>query len=343
MGWYVKKSNGTCQRCFTLASLEDTGPPGISGDEEITISASVGAYGANYSSDVVTIQKALNQVPPDNGGASPKLVIDGKCGPKTKQAIQVFQIKHFGWKGADGLIERGKQTLAQLNEVLGKKIGSGDPQYLVTASVINFALSMVTAAQTNMSTALLYLDSKASNRSLPSFSREFKMRLLNKHFSLDSSNDRMNTYNKIKLKYDRMKQVFQRPGGPWGFAVFERDPYKEDYMAYVYGGGYFKPGQIWYHRGKKNRLDSIYLCTRFYDMADQHYQSFILVHELAHFVGQFDEISDYAYNHEGSPRGTKVKNLSHELKALNAECYANFAYEARTGQEPWHRFSPHFT
>jgi hypothetical protein len=64
-------------------------------------------------------------------------------------------------------------------------------------------------------------------------------------------------------------------------------------------------------------------------------QAFAVVHELAHFVAQYDEILDYAYNHEGSPRGAKVKNLSPELKILNAECYANFAYEARTGQEPW--------
>jgi hypothetical protein len=337
MVWFVKKIEGTCEQRVALTSREGSSKQPPSGDDEISVSASVGIHGANFSSDVVKIQDALNQVPPEKGGASPKLDPDCKCGPKTKNAIQSFQIKHFGWKGSDGLIEPGKQTLAKLNEILGKTGRSGGSQDLVARSVIQLALNFVAAARFNMLSASPVVDSKDSSiGGLPAFSRESLMRLLNKHFSLDSFQNRRKTFNKIQNAYDHMTQIFRRPGGLWGAAIFERDPIDELAWAYVSGGGYFKPGQTQYYKGKKLRLDSVYLCTRFLDNVDQHLQAFVVVHELAHFVAQYAEIADYAYNREGSPRGAKVKNLSPELKILNAECYANFAYEARTGQEPWH-------
>lgn len=336
MVWFVKKIDGTCEQRIALTGLEPTSKQFPGEDDKISISASVGIHGGNFSSDVVKIQDALNQVPPEKGGAAPELEIDGVCGPKTKSAIQAFQLKHFGWKGSDGLIEPGKQTLAKLNEILGRKKGTGGSRDLVASSVIRLALSMVAAAQTNLLLASPVIDSKdASVGGLPAFRREALMRLLNLHFSLDASPDRRTAFNVILNKYNRMRQVFQRPGGLWGPAVFERDPVNENAWAYTYGGGYFKSGQTQYYKGKKVRLDSLYLCARFFDTADQHLQAFAAVHELAHFVAQYDEILDYAYNGEGSPRGAKVNNLSPELKILNAECYANFAYAARTGQAPW--------
>lgn len=49
------------------------------------------------------------------------MVISGsdtqKTGPKTNGAIQSFQLKHFGWSGADGRVDPGRQTLAKLNEL----------------------------------------------------------------------------------------------------------------------------------------------------------------------------------------------------------------------------------
>lgn len=340
MVWFIKKLDGTCAQCITLTSLK--GPSqqspgavtGIGGDEEILISAPVGLHGANFSSDVVKIQDALNQVPTEKGGASPKLDLDGKCGPKTRNAIQTFQLKHFGWKGADELIEPGKQTLAKLNAVLGKRKGSGSLPDVLAFHVIQLALNMVAAAQANLLAASPVVDSKdLSIGSLSVFSRASLMRLLNKHFSVDSSQDRRKAFNVIKNKYDRMTQVFQRPGGVWGKAIFARDPLPLDHYAYTYGGGYFKLGQSQYYMGKKVRLDSVYLCTKFFEQLNSSGQAFGVVHELAHFVARYDEILDYAYNREGN--GAKVRHLAPELKILNAECYANFAYEARTGQEPW--------
>ncbi len=81
-----------------------------------TISASVGLKGANKKEDVLTIQNLLNKVPPSQGGPDPLLVLDGICGPKTRKAIQRFQLHHFGWCGTDSRVDPGHQTLAKLNE-----------------------------------------------------------------------------------------------------------------------------------------------------------------------------------------------------------------------------------
>jgi len=80
------------------------------------ISASVGLKGINRLDDVEKIQKLLNKVPKKDGGPDPKLKVDGKAGTKTNGAVQAFQLKHFGWSGADGRVDPGKQTLAKLNE-----------------------------------------------------------------------------------------------------------------------------------------------------------------------------------------------------------------------------------
>lgn len=80
-----------------------------------SITASVGMGGVNRSTDTITIQQLLNNVSPYDGGPSPPLVVDGICGPKTKAAIQNFQLKQFGWSGADGRVDPGQQTLERLN------------------------------------------------------------------------------------------------------------------------------------------------------------------------------------------------------------------------------------
>jgi hypothetical protein len=81
------------------------------------ISHSVGRMGGkNLPDDVVTVQQLLVQAPVAQGGTVPRLEIDGLCGPKTIEAIQKFQLHHFGWKGADGRVDPGGPTLIKLNE-----------------------------------------------------------------------------------------------------------------------------------------------------------------------------------------------------------------------------------
>lgn len=74
-----------------------------------------GSKARNLYDDVVTIQQLLNEIAPANGGANPPLKVDGICGPKTKKAIQTFQLQHFGWKLADARVDPGGATLAKMN------------------------------------------------------------------------------------------------------------------------------------------------------------------------------------------------------------------------------------
>jgi hypothetical protein len=62
----------------------------------ISISAAVGANAKNRPEDVATVQALLNHFIwiGKFSGAKP-LLIDGKCGPKTKQALSAFQFQHF--------------------------------------------------------------------------------------------------------------------------------------------------------------------------------------------------------------------------------------------------------
>ena len=92
-----------------------------------TISDSVGERGRNLAPDVITTQELLNGVLVPFGGPAVKLKVDGICGPKTKAAIKNFQVKQFGFAGADGRVDPGKQTLARLNVL---NFGSVDPPNL---------------------------------------------------------------------------------------------------------------------------------------------------------------------------------------------------------------------
>lgn len=89
----------------------------------VVIQDKVGRQCRNLNQDVKVIQDALNRVPVAQGGTPPnkKLDVDGNCGSKTIEAIQLFQLKQFGWSGADGKIFPGGQTHIRLNQILGQQ------------------------------------------------------------------------------------------------------------------------------------------------------------------------------------------------------------------------------
>ncbi len=86
---------------------------------------SVGENGKNLEADVTTIQKLLNSIAPEHGGASPPLKVDGKCGDKTKGAIQKFQLKHFGWKLADSRVDPEGPTHQKMRALAGMYVWKG--------------------------------------------------------------------------------------------------------------------------------------------------------------------------------------------------------------------------
>lgn len=81
----------------------------------------LGFKAVNDPPDVMVVQEALNDVTPADGGPQPLLKVDGVCGSKTTKAIQMFQLHHFGWKGADGRVDPDGQTLAKLNEIAASR------------------------------------------------------------------------------------------------------------------------------------------------------------------------------------------------------------------------------
>jgi hypothetical protein len=330
----VKATNGHCFK----TTIE-----GIGSDTPITtgpvmIRASVGSKGANRNDDVTTIQDALNRVPASDGGATPPLDVDGLCWQKTIKAIQTFQLKHFGWSGADGLVEPGRQTNAKLNDILGgpaarSSAGGRSSGTSFKMPDLSFGLAraqqFIRAARHNLNAASPYVDREDEpSGPFEVFSREFRMRSLNRIYEFDkfSAFYRRKIFNLINNIFVRMDQVFQRPGGLWGPAAFEPDQFKDENLAYTNYGGFFRSGQIRYHKsGGKMRLDSIFICEAFLEHIGQvDNQALIHVHELAHFVGHPELIDDYAYNHNP----TKMKNLPPKLRVLNAEHYMNFAWDA---------------
>jgi hypothetical protein len=93
-----------------------------------TIFESVGRMGGKFRpKDVVTVQQLLNQVPATEGAPPVRLDVDGLCGPKTIDAIQKFQLHHFGWPGADGRVDPDGPTLQKLNEFDGQKPAEPTP------------------------------------------------------------------------------------------------------------------------------------------------------------------------------------------------------------------------
>lgn len=83
----------------------------------VNISASVGQGGRNKNADVLAIQQALNKIPPNRGGPTPKLKEDGWIGPKTTGAIVNFQKINVGLK-ADGRIDVNGPTLTRIDNLL---------------------------------------------------------------------------------------------------------------------------------------------------------------------------------------------------------------------------------
>ncbi len=89
-----------------LDGLCKAGQPGgaiAPSDEIISIDLPVGQgfKAKNLDSDVRTIQQALDQIKPQQGGPATPLKVDGRCGPKTNQAIHEFSIEavRLAWHG----------------------------------------------------------------------------------------------------------------------------------------------------------------------------------------------------------------------------------------------------
>jgi len=133
----------------------------------VVITDKVGRSCVNRAGDVAAIQDALNRVPAHEGGTPPnkKLPVSGTCGPQTIEAIQLFQLKQFGWPGADGKIFPNGETHTRLNQILGTGIViPGIPTEAVTEA---FMIRMTTGGQhstkiSELNTLFLWIEDAAN-------------------------------------------------------------------------------------------------------------------------------------------------------------------------------------
>lgn len=321
--------------------------PALTGKVSVVLQYSVGQGGRNEAADVLQIQSALIQVGPAQGGTSPHAPLDGYCTPKLIEAIRRFQLKHFGWAGADGLITPYQQTHIKLNSLLNPGpaplLGSAptnstsivgvsiDDHKLIVVDALQRAQRWILAAQANCSSALIAesMPKPATSSPFPSLSPKSRLQLLEKHFGLGTGKLRMEAIRHIAKTYDRMAMTLQRPGGLWGSEMVERDPTNNSgCIAFTYLGGFFLKGQKTKSSGKELRMDAIYLCQKFYEgFHSPNQRAFVMIHELAHFVGHPQGINDFAYNHEAD----KMKSLSSWQRRHNADSYVNFAWECLRG------------
>jgi hypothetical protein len=309
----------------------------------ITITASVGIKGMNRADDVRVIQQALNDVPADQGRPKPLLVVDGISGPKTENGIQMFQLKHFGWPGADGRVDPDGVTIAKLNELSGgvsaspfdlgtAQAAAASPGRIArVAGLLGQSLRCIKAAQQNLLSAQTVVDTVDAPNTLPSFSRSARMMLVNRHFDVDTypKPQRRKVIGQILRTFDTMLSVFARPGGLWGMASFDLDPLAKPYVAYTYRQGFHNPGRSQTEKGKKIRTDAIYLCEKMDTKTDEVVTN-VIVHELAHFVGR-PHITDFAY---GWFDDAKMARLVPWQKLHNAMNHNNFAFDALHGRKP---------
>lgn len=316
-GFLVMPTVGSCIPTLTLPT--DTGP--------IAISKPVGQgpFARNLPDDVRTIQEALNQVTVKGavGGAVPFLVVDGIKGPKTQAAIIRFQQVQVMGKRADGTIEPGKQTILRLNEIvapiskfdLNAKLATSLPLVRVgLAAAVQNLTSIITSGPGQTGAVAL-----AEDR-------------LNRHFRLNSVDAFAQSAGRVNLfeTYSEMAFVVNQPElfNMFGaIDAFDVDP-RNAKIALTTTQGVFEPPVV---NGADNPARHIRLGLGFFapNVTDD-FAAFILIHELSHFTGRRDGefIVD---NGRGWFDDVFIRPLSAAQRLLNADSYATFAHECRTG------------
>jgi len=291
----------------------------------ITISAAVGQGGLNKPDDVFKIQYALDTVAPIDGGADPRIKIDGKFGPPIQKAIRDFQVKQFTLSGATGKIEPGSETLKRLNELKNDNVfptlplsfTTDDWLFVAMMQHVPFTKTCIQAARANV---LMAMNSVDSSSGLIGPSREERMKLLNRHFRIESlPSPKASALQKIYEIYGNMEQVLNKPDN---FFTLDTDDSGEttSTVAFARLGGFFDKkdlsGRIVFRRG-------VYFATGIADFA-----AFVFIHELRHFVDQEQQNGHLA---KGWVTDPGMQALPTRDLLNNCDTYAGFALEAKNG------------
>jgi hypothetical protein len=317
--------DGLCRR-DQVASAPVPLPPS---DQLISIDEPVGEgfKAKNLDADVRTIQDSLNQIKPRLGGPAKALAVDGKCGPKTKKAIVDFQLNQFGIKGADGVIEPEKQTINRINQILFSNLPVDPALNTEIRAKLVTHLDIVRRSIRASTTNLLLALAPAGGLDL---GRTTANDRVDRHFALTnlSPNGRDQAIRNVLGVFNLYSSVLLMPGS-LGAGAFEADPSGDPRIAFTFSNGFFRKGET---DPKRNiPLDRIFLGRRaFFALTDGEFCAFIMLHEMAHFVG-FPGGSFIGDNGRGWFTDDPIKKLKADERLHNADSYATFAVECRTG------------
>lgn len=283
----------------------------------------------NLAADVRTVQCLLNKISFAEGGATPPLATDGICGKLTRAAIVRFQKVAMGTAFPDGIVDPERRTLYRLNEL-------ATPKSVTDETLRAFYRTHIAAAGAMIRAGLQVVQFAMAQGSLPNpITADPKgTRLLQYHFKLGDGAGRAGHLAVIERVLRDMHAITaHQPQGPnqkpgFGFLESGTDPaLRETYYAFAYNNGAQKPGRVT-QRGM--RVDLIYLTRRILALRDSAI-SYVIVHELAHFVGNAalnQPIRDPAYLHRNRPAYEAMRT---EHCLLNADCFSQFCHEAQFG------------
>ncbi len=320
--------DGLCRKDNLAGALPST-------DQLISIDLPVGSgfKAKNLDKDVRTIQESLNKIKPINGGPKVPLVVDGKIGPKTNKAISDFQLKQFGLKGADGVIEPGKQTIERINQLLFSALPVDPSVNLEIRAKLVAHLGIVARAVNAAQFNLLLAMNPPSPNGLD-FGNARANDRVNRHFALENLtpvkrdkavrdiNEVFNLYQRCLLLPPELELGFL------GAGAFVADKTGDPRIAFAFPNGFFRKGEVDPERNIPR--DRIHLGRRaFFALSDSEFCAFIMLHEMAHFVG-FPDKSFIGDNGRGWFTDGTIKPLNAESRLHNADSYATFATECRT-------------
>ena len=305
--------------------IPTTTVPTASGPIAISKPVGQGPLASNKADDVKTIQEALNQVTVKGlpGGPIPFLVVDGVKGPKTQAAILNFQQAQVKSIHPDGLVEPTGKTILRLNELVAP-VSKFDLNAKL-AEALPLVRAGLAAAIANLTAVI------TTGPGIPGPSATGADRL-DRHFKINSLGSSGQSNGRVLLfeTYSEMALVVNQPelfNNIGAIDAFDVDPNNAK-IALTTVKGVFEPATL---NGADNPARHIRLGLGFFATnVTADFAAFILMHELAHFTSRRDGeiIGDHG---RGWFDDAFIKGLTADKRLLNADSYASFAQECRTG------------
>ena len=308
----------------------------------ISIKTVVGYGGKNDPDDVRIVQTALNRISAPLGGPVPKLKVDGIVGPKTNDAIIKFQKRQTKW--VNGKVEPDKAVIRRLNEMIFTTIFVELDQKTMDKLYADFlpeARRCVLAAD-----AALLAAQQALNHPSGLKPSQSSVDLVNKHFQLDKNPGALRALSNIQSVFRSMAGLMHQnltgqdrtfipfPGRIDMASVFEmrvlalstmngvNRQTEEDKRTAMDGASVIlRPGKVMMMPVYRFSTRDLQICT--------------LIHELAHYLGPKEGNPDAIDDPPGgSSSSAAIAKLRPVQRPRIAECYSNFAFEAKFHREP---------